>query len=299
MLERILVPLDGSSLAGSVLTQVRQLLMQKDSDVILVRVVQPPPSSEADIMEPMETLRAGALEYLHTIERGLSSQGARVRSRVVEGFPAGAILEAAKNEGATLIAMSTHGRTGLSRWVFGSVTEKVLRASPVPVLAVPSFVEQGGAASPTGARELPFRRIVVPIASADLSLEAVPPVLELAPLTGAEVVLVHVCEGTGCAVEVPQMRKAYDLLHQAGISADPMMKQGDAATQILETCRETGADLIAMTTHGHSGLSRWVLGSVAEKVLRAASVPMLVVRTAKRAPATEPASEALHYHSHP
>jgi nucleotide-binding universal stress UspA family protein len=295
MLERILVPLDGSPLAGSVLTQVRQLLMQKDSEVILLRVIQHPPSSEADIMEPMETLRAGALEYLATIERGLASQGARVRSRVAEGFPAGAILEAAKKEDATLIAMSTHGRTGLSRWVFGSVTEKVLRASPVPVLAVPSFVED----SPTGARELPFRRIVLPIAAADRSLEALPPVLELAPLTGAQVYLVNVCEGSGCSVEVPQMRKAYDLLHQAGIAADPMMKQGDAATQILETCRETGADLIAMTTHGHSGLSRWMLGSVAEKVLRAARVPMLVVRTAKRASATEPASEAVHYHSHP
>jgi len=299
MLERILVPLDGSSLAESVLTQVRQLLMQKDSEVLLVRVLHHPPSSEADLMEPMETLRAGAAEYLERIEQGLSSQGARVYSRVEEGFPASAILETAKKEHATLIAMSTHGRTGLSRWVFGSVTEKVLRASPVPVLAVPSFLEQGSGASPTGARELPFRKIVLPIVAADRSLEALPSVLELAPLFAAQVFLVNVCEGTACSVEVPQMRKAYDLLHQAGITVDPLMKQGDPAAQILETCAETGADLIAMTTHGHSGLSRWVLGSVAEKVLRAARVPILVVRTAKRTRSAEPAPEAVEFHSEP
>jgi len=299
MLERILVPLDGSTLAESVLTQVRQLLMQKDSEVVLLRVVPHPPSSEADTLEPMEMLRASASEYLRTIEEGLSSQGARVRCRVAEGFSAGVILETAKSENATLIAMSTHGRTGLSRWVFGSVTEKVLRASPVPVLAVPSFVERGGDVSPTGARELAFRRIVLPIAAADRSLEAVPAVLELAPLFGAQVFLVHVCEGTGCSVQVPQMREAYDLLHEAGISAEPLMKQGDPATQILDASRDAGADLIAMTTHGHSGISRWVLGSVAEKVLRAARVPILVVRTAKRARVTEPATAAVQVHSDP
>ncbi len=299
MLQRILVPLDGSALAESVLTQVRQVLLQKDSDVLLVRVLQHPPSSEADTMEPMEILRESAADYLKSIENGLASQGARVRSRVVEGFPASAILETAKTEDATLIAMSTHGRTGLSRWVFGSVTEKVLRASPVPVLAVPSFLEQGSGVAPTGARELRFRRIVLPIAAADRSLEALPPVLELAPLFGAQVFLVNVCEGTACSVEVPQMRKAYDLLHQAGIAVDPLMKQGDPAVQILETCRETDADLIAMTTHGHSGLSRWVLGSVAEKVLRAARVPILVVRTAKRTRSAEPAPEAVEFHSEP
>jgi nucleotide-binding universal stress UspA family protein len=281
MLERILVPLDGSSLAESVLTQVRQLLLHKDSEVLLIRVVPHPPSTEADIMQPLEKMRAAASEYLRAIEEGLSSQGARVRRRVAEGFPAAAILDAAAKENATLIAMSTHGRTGLSRWVFGSVTEKVLRGSPVPVLAVPSFTTEG--------RELPFKRIVVPIAAADRSLEALPAVLELAPLFAAQVFLVHACEGEGCSVEVPQMRKAYDRLHQAGIPAEPLMKQGDPAAQILEASRDAGADLIAMTTHGHSGLSRWVLGSITEKVLRASRVPILVVRTAKRARLAEAA----------
>lgn len=299
MLERILVPLDGSKLAESVLIQVRQLLMQKDAEVLLLRVVTLPPSPEADAGEPLDLLWSHAVGYLRTVEDQLAGQGARVRTKVVEGFPANAILETAKSENISLIAMSTHGRTGLSRWVFGSVTEKVLRVSPVPVLAVPSFVGLGGSAFPVGARELLFKRIVVPIAAADLSLEVIPAVLEFAQLFGAHVFLVNVCEGPECAAQIPQMRKAYDVLRQGGIVVEPLMKKGDPAVEILKTCDESGADLIAMTTHGHSGVSRWVLGSVAEKVLRAAHTPLLVVRPAKAPRSREPAAEALEFHSDP
>jgi nucleotide-binding universal stress UspA family protein len=297
MLERILVPLDGSKLAESVLIQVRQLLMQKDAEVLLLRVVTLPPS-EADAGEPLDLLWSRALDYLRTVEEQLSSQGARVRSKVVEGFPANAILKTARSEDVSLIAMSTHGRTGLSRWVYGSVTEKVLRASPVPVLAVPSFVGLGGSAFPVGERQLRIKRIVVPIAAADLSLEVVPAVLEFARLFGASVLLVHVCEGAACAVQTPQMRKAYDVLRQGGVVVEPLMKKGDPAVQILNACDESGADLIAMTTHGHSGVSRWMLGSVTEKVLRAAHLPLLIVRPAK-APREKQPAEALEFHSDP
>jgi nucleotide-binding universal stress UspA family protein len=280
MFERILVPLDGSALAESVLLHVGRLLARKDADVLLLRVVTLPPSTEGDVGIPPEQLRSAATEYLRGVERRLSGEGARVRAKVVEGFAADAILEAARNERATMIALSTHGRTGLARWVFGSVAEKVLRASPIPVLAVPSFTGTGGDAFPTGARELPFRKILVPIAAADLSLEIVPAVIEFAQLFESRVLALNVCEGPECAVPVHQMRQAYEQFHAAALSAEPLVKQGNPALEILDTCRETGADLIAMTTHGHSGVSRWVLGSVAEKVLRGANVPLLVLRTA-------------------
>jgi nucleotide-binding universal stress UspA family protein len=176
--------------------------------------------------------------------------------------------------------MSTHGRSGLARWVFGSVAEKVLRASPIPVLIVPSFTGSGGDVFPTGAREIPFKKILVPIASAELSLEIVPPAIEFAQLFESRVLALNVCQGPECSVPVHEMRRAYELFTAGGVATEPLVRQGDAAVQILEACRETGADLIAMTTHGHSGVSRWVLGSVAEKVLRGANVPLLVLRTA-------------------
>ena len=126
--------------------------------------------------------------------------------------------------------------------------------------------------------ELSLQRILVPIDSTDASLEVVPPTLELAKLFGSHVVLLNVCEGPECSIPVVQITAAYEKFHEAGVSVEPLMKQGDPAGQILDTSAVQKADLIAMTTHGRSGISRWMLGSVTEKVLRAATVPILAVR---------------------
>lgn len=302
MFERILIPLDGSALAESVLIQARRLLSPNDGELLLLRVVTLPPSNEADAGEPLDHLWARATEHLQNVSGRLSSEGLRVRTRVVEGFPANQILEVAKKEKATLIAMSTHGRTGISRWVFGSVTEKVLRASPIPVLAIPSFLGVGGDAVPRRAEELPFRKILAPIAAEEMSLEVLPPLAEFARRFGSTVRLLHVCDGPECAVPTHEMRVAFERLRAEGVPAEPLLQQGDAAVRILQTCREEGADLIAMTTHGRSGVSRWLMGSVAEKVLWASNVPLLVVRPASRRSRSRPAAKAAmpgEFHSDP
>lgn len=302
MFERILVPLDGSELADSVLIQVRRILTHQDAELLLLRVVTVPPSSEADLGEPLDILWARATEHLRTVSERLAGQGVRVRTKAVEGFPASRILEVARQEKATLIALSTHGRSGLPRWVFGSVTEKVLRASPIPVLAMPSFSGTGGDAFPTGARERPFQKILAPVSREDLSLDVLTPLTEFARLFGSRVFLMNVREEAEADVPVHPMRIAFERLREAGVTAEPILKQGDVALQILETCRETGADLIAMTTHGRSGLSRWTMGSVAEKVLRSSNVPLLVVRPAsKLRPAGVSAKQEMpaEFHSDP
>jgi nucleotide-binding universal stress UspA family protein len=278
MFERIVVPLDGSELAEAVLGQVRRILLHKDAEVLLVRAVSMPPSVEADAVELPSILMAHASKYLEGMAGLLSSQGARVRTVTRQGKAADVILDAAAEENASLIAMSTHGRTGLARWTFGSVAEKILRASRIPVLAVRSFTGTGNGAARTGAFELSLRRMLVPIDATDLSLEVVPPALELAKLFGSHVVLLNVCDGFECTIPVCEMTKAYEEFHAAGVSVEPLMKQGDAAAQILDTATGQKADLIAMTTHGRSGVSRMMLGSVTEKVLRGAAVPLLVVR---------------------
>jgi nucleotide-binding universal stress UspA family protein len=295
----ILVPLDGSPLAESVLIQVRRLLARQDAELLLLRVVTLPPSVEAEAGQPLDILWSHAVEYLRNVSAQLAVQGLRVRCKVVEGFPANQILEIARKEKASLIAMSTHGRTGLSRWAFGSVTEKVLRASPVPVLAVPSFLGVGGDAVPRGARELPFRKILAPISPEALTLEVLPALTDLAKLFGSSVTLLNVCGGAECAVPLHEMRTAFERLRKEGIPAEPLLKQGDPAVQILETCREEGAELIAMTTHGRSGVSRWILGSVAEKVLWSSQVPMLVVRPKKKTSKVRAAAMPVEFHSDP
>lgn len=139
---RILIPLDGSPLAEKALEIAEPLALAAGMEVLLLRVVPPiPPLIEgariimtADEVAALERREAEA--YLAGIATGLRGRGLRVRPLVRVGDPARAILATAEAEGATLIAMATHGRGGLGRLLFGSVTAQVMRASPVPVLTV-------------------------------------------------------------------------------------------------------------------------------------------------------------------
>src|SRR5690349_4797781 len=173
MIERILVPLDGSATAEAALDHLRPLLHVKDSEVLLVQVVPVLPAFEgawAEAPQALTALQESGEAYVGKIRTRLESQGARVRSVVRVGFPAETILNLAEKEGTTLIAMTTHGRTGLSRWALGSVAEKILRASPVPVLVVRSFV-RGPTGEPVFAagKDLSFRKILVCVDNSDLS----------------------------------------------------------------------------------------------------------------------------------
>jgi nucleotide-binding universal stress UspA family protein len=280
MFERILVPLDGSELAEAVLTQVRRILFHLDAEVLLMQAVATPPSVEGDFRRVQEHLESRSSEYLEGLRAKMADQGARVRWVARQGPVAETILQVAQAEEASLIALSTHGRTGLARFVLGSIAEKVMRASPIPVLALRSYADTGRDSARTSPRELPIQKILVAIDAADLSLEVVPPALELAALFGSSVLLVNVCEGhPACSMPVPQMTRAFDQFREAGVPAEPLMVIGDPASGILDACQKHGADLLALCTHGRTGLSRWFLGSVAEKVLRTATVPLLIVRS--------------------
>lgn len=262
MFERILIPLDGSPLAETILEDVARILHRRDAEVLLLRAVGYPVGRAGD----PEAL-AEAQAYARRMEERLAGQGARARGLVEIGSPAESILAAARREGADMIAMTTHGRSGLARWVFGSVAEKVIRASNVPVLVSRSF--KGGRRR---SGELAIRSILVPIDESELSLQVIPAAAELAKLFDSRVVIVNILELTPVRVAEDAARRF------VGFGLDPEIRilEGDPAHTILDAARET--DLIAMCTHGRSGLSRWTLGSVTEKVLRHAEEPVLVVR---------------------
>ncbi len=270
MLERILVPLDGSPRAEAILVHLRRLLRRKDSEIVLFRVVEPPTTLNApEYARLLDDRRTEAKMYLQILKARLEDAGARVDARTAEGSPADAILEAAAAVKASLVAMSSHGRSGIDRWAYGSVTEKILRASGVPLLVVRS--------TPTRP-EAEIRRILVPVDGSDSSLTALQPAAELASLFDADVVLVHVVDPESPSAPLPQLEKAQEILREAGLKAEVEVRQGDAATGILAVAEQQSVDLIALATHGRSGMSRWVLGSVAEKILRTSTLPMLVVR---------------------
>ena len=303
MLERILVPLDGSELAEGILGRLRPLLRRKDAEVLLARAVDVETSlARTDRGPRLAAERAKSESYLRAVELRLSGEGIRARGLVCEGPAEESLLAAASEHGADLIAMTTHGRSGIARWVFGSVTEKILRASPVPVLVVRAFGP--GGAAPAAKDEIPFRRILLPTDGSEASEATIPAVVEFARLFGAEVVVLHVAVGAAVPVgafagsmidpaplpafppedmaiseEIP--KKVAATVAREGVRASALHLKGDAASQIVDLCGSQRIDLVAMATHGRSGVGRWVLGSVTEKVVRSAPVPVLVIRSGR------------------
>jgi nucleotide-binding universal stress UspA family protein len=289
MIERIIVPLDGSLTAEAILPQVRRILHRHDSELILVRAVVPVPAENSILVTDAGT--QGAREYLHGVEERLDRQGVRVRSEVRVGSPIGVILDVAEDRKATMIAMATHGATGLKRILLGSVAEALLRKSPVPVLAVRPFWTSDEPPSDDAERR-PLRTLLVPVDGSDLSSVVVPAALELAGLFEPRVVLLRVLDARKKSVGAGEAEEAKSHLagvarpfERKGIDTLRLVEKGDPVEEILKTARFHEADLIAMTTHGRSGIGRLVTGSVTEQVLRRAPVPLLVVRASAPAKA--------------
>jgi nucleotide-binding universal stress UspA family protein len=295
MNDRILVPLDGSARAEQILVQVARLLRREDAQVILLGVVD---LSYSMIPDDGAARRKEMEAYLASRADTLARQGVRVRWRLAEGIPASEIARAEEEEKATLIAISTHGRSGLARWLLGSVAEKVLRSASAPVLLTRSF-QKGpqGVPLPAGPGELPFRRLLVPVDGSDASLQVVPTAAAFARLFGSEIDVLCVEEpplppwgieippvprqppGPGAAT-VAAAKRAVERLRAYDVPAvpDALPAVGDPSALILSKAEERGSDLIVMATHGRSGVARWALGSVAERVLRHGTLPMLIVR---------------------
>jgi len=291
MIERILVPLDGSINAEAILPQVRRLLYRNDSEVILVYAVEPPAAENA--LFGAEPELGSAREYLLGKKEAFEKAGVRVRAIVRIGSPIGIILDVAKEEKATLIAMATHGSSGFTRMLLGSVAEGILRKSPVPVLVLRPFwsyelVPNGGI------EHRPIRNILFTVDGSDRSAEALPGVLQLATLFDSRVLLLRVLESKKgkpasqeeCEEAEAQLKTLASAIEKKGVETVRLLEGGDPIEQILNVVETHQVDLLALTTHGRTGLSRSILGSVTEKVLRQAPVPVLVTRNAGSKPPT-------------
>ena len=153
MYERILIPLDGSKVGEAALPYVEELvsklLPELKIEVTLFQVIRPTQwVIAAEVSAPvsyteaeLKLIKRKAMDYLEKAGEGLRSKGAIVKTNVSVGDPAEEIIKAADEINADLLAISTHGRSGISRWAFGSVTEKVLRAGNVPMLTVRAQVD--------------------------------------------------------------------------------------------------------------------------------------------------------------
>jgi nucleotide-binding universal stress UspA family protein len=305
-MKTILVPLDGSALAEQVLASVRMLAPRMGAKVTLLHVVPEtdraqlalefePDDSQAPPRAPRadawDTLRQTAERYLEQQVAQLRIAGVAATGEVQFGAPAEVIAAVAERVQAALIAMVTHGYSGLKRWALGSVTDKLVHATNIPV-----FVVRGQNPPPGG--EPSIRRILVPLDGSALARQALPLAAQLAAQMYAELILLTVAVPS--LLEAPELMSASpregelsaelqeqimaelgsqaEELRQRDIPVTPMAVSGFPADRIIDVAEREQADLIVMATHGYSGLKRWALGSVADKVLHAATTPLVLVR---------------------
>ncbi len=264
MIERILLPLDGSELSDRAIPIVSAIARGEHAPVLLVRAVPGEPAHDAEV--------APAREHLEARRKALASAGIEASVRIVRGEAAASVLEAAASFDPSLIVLATHGQTGEKRWIRGSVAERILERSRFPLLLTNPFAL-------AGARS--FKRILVPLDGSSESASVLPLVEDVARLFDAEVTLLHGVEAPDDAAAAEARRL---LEHHrrglSGIKAKVATGSGPVAASILDLAEREKVDLLALTTHGRSGTSRWLYGSVSDIVLHHAPVCMLVRRTA-------------------
>lgn len=264
---KFLAALDGSPSSESIVPYLEALLAIQDADVTLVQAV---PGAE-----PARVQKAGA--YLQRVAKPLRDKGAVVDVQVPPGRPAPAIVDLAVNGGYSLIVMCSRGRKGLPRLILGSVTEEVLRHSPIPVLIV--HPAKKGGMKPR------LKRIVVPLDGSHRSGSILAHVAPLAKAAGSKLLFMTTVEPRAkdaLPVEVlaRNLFREQKELHRQGVATELSIRYGDPVAEILSFGDTQHADLVALSTHGRTGVERARFGSVTESVLREGTIPLLVLRTA-------------------
>lgn len=298
MFKKILVPLDGSELAERALSPALKLAAANRAEVILLRstipvyMAMPIVADEYEWVWPeyaREEMRTESRDYLQGVAAAYEPLDVCLRCMDEEGDAASVIVDTAVAEAVDLIVMSTHGRSGFNKWMLGSVTERVLHSVGCPVLAVRSAQT--------------IKRMVVTLDGSALAKNVLAPALAVAAGLKARVTLLRVNEPLA-AEQVPTVEFEWEVAHEpvqvvqsahrnqaegylyevmrevgsGQVDVQMNVVDGQPVAKILEFARLHGVDLIAMSTHGRSGLRRWLYGSVTAKVMHSFGGHMLIVR---------------------
>lgn len=281
----ILVPLDGSPLSERSLPYAVALagaLKSKLALMIAAYISDIPahgPWSDEMVDHPRET----SMSYLDDVASRIGVADAEKIARV--GYPHEMILETAQATKASMIVMSTHGRSGVGRWLYGSTAGHLMHASRVPLFVIGKGVPD--------AEEYAPGQIVVPLDGSPLAEKALAPAQELTSAFDAKLTLARVApfSAESFALSVPQaywpqldeqlLGEATAYLEKVGGTLDPKpdvkVVQGPRADALLDVIEGAGADLVVMTTHGRAGVQRALLGSTADRMLQG-TAPVLLIR---------------------
>lgn len=306
----ILVPLDGSERAESIIPHVENLAHYEDAHVVFARVVEP--ISKSFVLDPDESPKyeydpaqdETARNYLDMWVDTFQEKGFSADKIMLRGLPVDGIIRAAKETEADLVAMTSQGRTGLAKVVYGSTAAGVLNRVTRPLLLVHAGKTEAGTET--------NQRILVPLDGSKHAESIIPHVESVARLYDAQVTVMrvvttgyqtavlrdveeeseeeevhgHILKRLSAEQETERYEKARtyllrvrDALREEGIDAKAMLMQGRPVEGIIMAADSIEADLIAMTSHGKSGLSQVFYGSVSSGVLNRAQRPLLVIRS--------------------
>lgn len=291
----LLVPLDGSAYAEQALP-FAQLLAGPDGEIRLITVVAPPDY----LMSTVEGAKSAvslqrwisdeASGHLQNVADRLRASGvASVTTTTVNGDPGLEILAAATDPAVSMIVMSSAGRGALGRLEFGSVADRVARTATIPVM----IVRQADEHPPEPAK---IGRVVVPLDGSERAMRALPVASALAKRLSVPVLLMTASDPGGLmyAYGAPMSVTGYEVIEEAirhemesriegparelereGLDVSTTIETGPPAIALSRLCDKN--DIIVMTSHGRSGITRWLIGSVAEQLVRKAPVPVVLV----------------------
>jgi nucleotide-binding universal stress UspA family protein len=281
---KVLVPLDGSELAERAIPYAKNFAKTKGSEIILFTVST---TSAGQLDRPMKA-------YLELNTKELQSQGIETSTVIAYGNVADEIIKFADKNKIDLIIISTHGHSGIKRWVLGSVALKVLYGTCIPVFLIKSRAHKIASVG--------FKKILLPLDGSPFSEASIPYVKDLTKGIGGEIILLRVSEPPALPADrspaiKPSWEEYRDMLMaeiqrqaekylegiranlgKSGIKARSQATIGKAAENILQVAQKEDINLIAMTTHGRTGVSRWAYGGITNRIVEQSIQPVLLIR---------------------
>lgn len=287
MFDRILFPTDGSDGAAEVLGHVIELAGRHDAELHLLNVADTAVDSvvrvQADVVDVLE--EEGEEVVAEAADRAGGS-GIETVTEVLQGEPFQKIVDYAEQRDMDLLVMPTHGRRGLPRFLLGSVTERVVRQSDVPVMTVQTDVDH--------VIEYPYRNVLVPTDGSACAQAALETGIDITDVEDASLHLLSVIAIASLGADVRSdiqtsmleesaetiLEEASSFASEAGVQpASEVVEYAPSIYKaILEFIEEQDIDLVVVGTHGRTGIDRYMLGSVTEYLVRTSPIPVLTVR---------------------
>jgi nucleotide-binding universal stress UspA family protein len=296
----VIVPLDGSALAEQALPWATALAHRSGAPMLLVSIIDIPveygawgAGSAMALGNELDTWVASQKTYLDALASKITDTTVTTIARV--GMPGSELLNIINGTDAPIVVMSSHGRTGARRLLLGSVANRIVREANCPVMVIRGSTEQQATAQPAT-----FDKILVPLDGSEFAERALTDALDVIDGSQLDLHLVRVVEIPSLWMPGPDVPIDYGLvqeytdavadeaqdyiaklgekLKEDGRTVTWEVRDGQPAQEILRAAETFGASVIAMSTHGRGGIGRLFFGSVAERVLHEATVPLLLIR---------------------